>query len=42
MRVERSIMNLFKNKHIVRLHEDFEDDKNVYLVMEICEGGNLK
>jgi len=29
-------------KHIVKLHEVFEDDENVYLVQDICEGGDLQ
>jgi calcium-dependent protein kinase len=27
--------------NIVRLYETFEDKDNIYLVMEICDGGEL-
>lgn len=27
--------------NIIKLYETFEDSRNVYLVMEICEGGEL-
>eukprot|EP00971_Amphidinium_carterae_P113011 2238385-Amphidinium_carterae.1 len=28
--------------NIISLYELFEDDTNVYMVMELCEGGNIK
>jgi len=27
--------------HILRLYELFEDDKNIYLITELCTGGDL-
>jgi calcium-dependent protein kinase len=27
--------------HIIKLYEYFEDTKNVYLICEICSGGEL-
>lgn len=27
--------------NIIKLYETFEDDRNIYLVMEVCEGGEL-
>ncbi|OMO64230.1 hypothetical protein CCACVL1_21901 [Corchorus capsularis] len=29
------------HKHLLRFYDAFEDDKNVYIVMELCEGGDL-
>lgn len=41
LREEISIMRLLDHPHIVRLSETFEDSCWVYLVMELCEGGEL-
>jgi len=39
---EVSIMKLVQNgDHVVRLQDTFEDDCFVYMVMELCEGGEL-
>jgi calcium-dependent protein kinase len=38
---EMAIMKLLDHPNIVRLHETFEDARNVYLVMELCTGGEL-
>jgi len=27
--------------NVIKLYETYEDSKNVYLVMEMCEGGEL-
>jgi len=27
--------------NIIKLYETFEDTRNIYLVMEMCEGGEL-
>lgn len=27
--------------NIIKLYETFEDNRNIYLVMEVCEGGEL-
>lgn len=29
------------HKHLVKLHDAFEDANNVYIVMELCQGGEL-
>lgn len=34
-------MSNLDHPNIIKLYETFEDDKNIYLVMEICEGGEL-
>jgi len=41
LREEINIMRLLDHPHIVRLSETFEDSCWVYLVMELCEGGEL-
>jgi len=38
---EIAIMKLMDHPHIVKLYETFEDHRNIYLVMEICAGGEL-
>ena len=38
---EIKILSLLDHPNIVRLFEVFEDDKNFYLIMELCHGGNL-
>ena len=38
---EIDIMKKLDHPNIVRLYESFEDEQNVYLVLEICEGGEL-
>lgn len=40
-RREVFIMYNLDHQHIAKLHNHFEDDKYFYLIMEICEGGNL-
>ncbi|XP_019420104.1 PREDICTED: CDPK-related kinase 3-like [Lupinus angustifolius] len=29
------------HKHLIKFHDAFEDSNNVYIVMELCEGGEL-
>jgi len=38
---EMAIMKLLDHPNIVRLYETFEDARNVYLVLELCTGGEL-
>ncbi|PWA97137.1 hypothetical protein CTI12_AA032280 [Artemisia annua] len=35
------LKGLSGHKHMVQFHDAFEDDQNVYIVMELCEGGEL-
>jgi len=38
---EMAIMKLLDHPNIVRLYETFEDERLVYLVLELCTGGEL-
>jgi len=38
---EMNIMKLLDHPNIVRLYETFDDERNVYLVLELCSGGEL-
>jgi len=40
-RQEVANMRLMDHPHIIRLYEVFEDEHKVYLVMELCTGGEL-
>lgn len=40
-KTEIEIMKKLDHPNILRLYESFEDEHNVYLVLEICEGGEL-
>ena len=40
-RQEISIMKQLDHPNIIRLFETFEDNRNIYLVMELCSGGEL-
>ncbi|CAI9295586.1 unnamed protein product [Lactuca saligna] len=35
------LKGLSGHQHMVQFHDAFEDDQNVYIVMELCEGGEL-
>ncbi|KAI3818990.1 hypothetical protein L1987_12812 [Smallanthus sonchifolius] len=35
------LKSLSGHHHMVQFHDAFEDDQNVYIVMELCEGGEL-
>jgi len=41
IRQEITFMTILNNPHVVKLYETFADDKNIYLVMELCSGGEL-
>ena len=36
-----AILQKVDHPNIVKYHETYEDDKDIYLVMELCEGGEL-
>ncbi|CAE8623275.1 unnamed protein product [Polarella glacialis] len=38
---EIDLMKLLDHPNIIKLYETFEDRKNIYLVMELCTGGEL-
>jgi len=38
---EISIMKVMDHPNIIKLFETFEDNRNVYLAMELCSGGEL-
>ena len=38
---EIEILRNLDHPHIIKLFETFEDSRNIYLVMELCEGGEL-
>jgi len=38
---EIAIMKVMDHPNIIKLYESFEDHRNIYLVMELCEGGEL-
>jgi calcium-dependent protein kinase len=40
-RQEISIMKQMDHPNIIKLFETFEDNRNIYLVMELCTGGEL-
>eukprot|EP00386_Alphamonas_edax_P013436 GDKI01041499.1.p1 GENE.GDKI01041499.1~~GDKI01041499.1.p1 ORF type:complete len:517 (+),score=140.52 GDKI01041499.1:243-1793(+) len=40
-RQEIAIMKLLDHPNIIKLFETFEDHRNIYLVMELCTGGEL-
>ncbi|CAE7257769.1 CPK2 [Symbiodinium sp. CCMP2592] len=38
---ELAIMKMMDHPNIIKLYESFEDRRNIYLVMELCAGGEL-
>ena len=38
---EITILQKLDHPNVLKLYEYFEDDKNVYLITEICKGGEL-
>jgi calcium-dependent protein kinase len=41
LREEIEILRTLDHPNVLRLYESFEDGKTVYLVMELCKGGDL-
>jgi calcium-dependent protein kinase len=39
--IESSIAKRLSHPNIARVYETWEDDNNLFLVMELCEGGEL-
>lgn len=38
---EIAIMKVMDHPNILKLHESFEDHRNIYLIIELCSGGEL-
>merc|ERR1711988_1521699 len=38
---EIAIMKIMDHPNIIKLYESFEDHRNIYLVLELCTGGEL-
>merc|ERR1712032_163536 len=38
---EIAIMKMMDHPNIIKLYENYEDHRNIYLVMELCSGGEL-
>lgn len=34
-------MKQLDHPNVIKLYETFEDSRNVYLIMELCDGGEL-
>ena len=41
VRAEREILALADNPWVVTLHYSFQDEHNLYMIMEYCPGGDL-
>ena len=39
--MEIEILKNLDHPNICKMFESFEDDRNVYIIMELCEGGEL-
>jgi len=42
VREEFAVLKRLDHPHVVRIFEDFEDDRSFYLLMEQCKGGDLQ
>lgn len=42
VREELSVLKLLDHPHVLRIFEDFEDEKAFFLIMEPCQGGDLQ
>merc|ERR1719356_1750783 len=38
---EIALMKIMDHPNIIKLYETFEDHRNIYLIMELCSGGEL-
>lgn len=38
---EIEIMRMLNHENIIKLHEVYEDEKKVYLILDLLEGGEL-
>lgn len=38
---EINIMAKLDHPNIIKIHEYFEDDERIYIIMELCKGGEL-
>lgn len=41
LRGEIDVMRKVSHKHIIRMHDVYEDESDLYIVMELCTGGEL-
>ena len=39
---EIDILSKFNSKNIIKYYDSYKDDNNIYILMELCEGGNLR
>jgi len=39
--LETELLRNMDHPNIIKMYETFEDKSNVYIVMELCEGGEL-
>merc|ERR1719238_1420269 len=40
-KAEIAIMKIMDHPNIIKLYESFEDHRNIYLILELCTGGEL-
>lgn len=39
--MEVELLRNMKHENIIKFYEAFDDDKAIYIVLELCEGGEL-
>ena len=42
LKTETSIMNAARHRNLMHLHKSFETERNYYLILDYCEGGDLE